>query len=101
MQNVDDFDREIQILLDMIGSEPLAKSRLANEEPDLDYRSEQATTHGHAGNRDRAGSSARCLATAGPPRCCAFLWGPPPKSGAIDWHFSVLGRRYDPHNGNC
>jgi hypothetical protein len=41
MQNLNDFDRDVQLLLDMIGGEPLAKSGFESEEPDADYRSDE------------------------------------------------------------
>lgn len=41
MQNLNDFDRDVQLLLDMIGGEPLAKSGFESEEPDPDYRSDE------------------------------------------------------------
>jgi hypothetical protein len=41
MQNLKDFDRDVQLLLDMIGGEPLTKSGFESEEPDADYRSDE------------------------------------------------------------
>jgi hypothetical protein len=41
MQNLNDFDRDVQLLLDMIGGEPLAKSGFESEEPELEFRSDE------------------------------------------------------------
>ena len=41
MQNSNDFDRGVQLLLDMVGGEPLANSGFESEEPDADYRSDE------------------------------------------------------------
>ncbi len=41
MQNLNDFDRDVQLLLDKIGGEPLMKSGFESEEPDADYRSDE------------------------------------------------------------
>ena len=41
MQNLQDFNRDVQLLLDMIGGEPLAKSGFETEEQDPDYRSDE------------------------------------------------------------
>ena len=41
MQNLNDFDRDVQLLLDMIGGEPLAKSGFETEKPDPEYRSDE------------------------------------------------------------
>ena len=41
MQSLNDFDRDIQLLLDMIGGEPLAGSGFESEEPDANYRSDE------------------------------------------------------------
>lgn len=41
MQNLNDFDRDVQLLLDMIGGESLANSGFESEEPDPDYRSDE------------------------------------------------------------
>jgi hypothetical protein len=41
MQNPNDFDRNVQLLLEMIGGEPLEKSGFESEEPEPDYRSEE------------------------------------------------------------
>ena len=41
MQNLNDFDRNVQLLLDMVGGEPLAKSGFESEEPDADYREDE------------------------------------------------------------
>jgi hypothetical protein len=41
MQNLNDFNRNVQLLLDMIGGEPLAESGFETEEPEPEYRSEK------------------------------------------------------------
>lgn len=41
MENLNDFDRDVPFLLDMIGGEPLAKSGFESEEPDANYRSDE------------------------------------------------------------
>jgi hypothetical protein len=38
MQNPNDFDRSVQLLLDMIGGEPLADSGFEGEQPEPEYR---------------------------------------------------------------
>jgi hypothetical protein len=47
MQNLNDFDRDVQLLLDMIGGEPLAKSGFEGEEPDPDFRADEEVSHGY------------------------------------------------------
>ena len=41
MQNTNDFDRNVQALLDMIGGEPLAGSGFEGEEPQPEYGSDE------------------------------------------------------------
>ena len=41
MQNSNDFDRSVQLLLDMIGGEPLAESGFETEQPEPEYRAEE------------------------------------------------------------
>lgn len=41
MQTANDFDRNVQALLDMIGGEPLAGSGFESEEPQLEFGSEE------------------------------------------------------------
>jgi hypothetical protein len=41
VQNVNDFDRNVQALLDMIGGEPLVGSGFDMEEPQPEYGSEE------------------------------------------------------------
>jgi hypothetical protein len=38
MQNLNDFDRDVQLLLEMIGGEPLAKSGFETEKPDSEFQ---------------------------------------------------------------
>jgi hypothetical protein len=40
VQTVNDFDRSVQALLDMIGGDPLAGSGFESEEPQPEYDSE-------------------------------------------------------------
>jgi hypothetical protein len=39
MQNTNDFDQNVEQLLEMIGGEPLAGSGFEQEEPEPDFRS--------------------------------------------------------------
>jgi len=41
MQSTNDFDTGVQLLLDMIGGEPLAGSAFEKEERDSDFRSDE------------------------------------------------------------
>ena len=41
MQNPNDFDRSVQLLLDMIGGEALADSGFETEQPEPEYRTEE------------------------------------------------------------
>jgi hypothetical protein len=41
VQNTNDFDRNVQLLLDMIGGEPLAESGFEQEDPEPDFRSDE------------------------------------------------------------
>jgi hypothetical protein len=40
MQNTNDFDKNVQLLLDMIGGEPLAGSGFEQEDPEPEFRSD-------------------------------------------------------------
>jgi hypothetical protein len=41
VQNTKDFDRNVQLLLDMIGGEPLAESGFEQEDPEPDFCSNE------------------------------------------------------------
>jgi hypothetical protein len=41
MQSTNDFDQNVQQLLDMIGGEPLLGSGFEEEEPEPDFRSDE------------------------------------------------------------
>lgn len=50
MQNLNDFDRDVQLLLDMIGGEPLAKSDSRARSRTLTTAQTRRTSDGNSGN---------------------------------------------------